>query len=242
MQQLLYESPLGHIATRPWCGTLLRWRKLGTSKVSLLVRFRLEMTQLNRELKTELFNQIEAISEAQSLSPFSLASVDEVIQDLEKINPIPQPLSFSNFSSLIGDWQLVYTSNGTVITRPIAEITSILGSGIKVKKIWQSLSNLNGEIRANNRALIELTLFGEYQLGAEGVWQAEADEQTAKVRFDAFTAKATEFLGQSNWNLPELRIPVLHFLQNEALWITSYLDEDTRIGRGGTGNLFIFRR
>jgi hypothetical protein len=59
---------------------------------------------------------------------------------------------------LIGDWQLVYASNGTVITRPIAEITNILGSGIKVKRIWQSLNNLNGEIRANNQALIEIAL------------------------------------------------------------------------------------
>lgn len=62
------------------------------------------------------------------------------------------------------------------------------------------------------------------------------------VSFDAFTTQATKFLGQSDWTLPELKIPVLDFLRNEALWITSYLDEDLRIGRGTTGNLFVFRR
>ena len=62
------------------------------------------------------------------------------------------------------------------------------------------------------------------------------------VSFDAFTAQAIKFLSQSDWTLPELKIPVLDFLRNEALWITSYLDEDTRIGRGKTGNLFVFRR
>jgi hypothetical protein len=62
------------------------------------------------------------------------------------------------------------------------------------------------------------------------------------VTFDAFTVQATKFLGQPDWTLLELKIPVLEFLRNEALWITSYLDEDTRIGRGKTGNLFVFRR
>ena len=93
---------------------------------------------------------------------------------MEDTNPIPQPLSSNNLSSLIGDWQLIYASNGTVITRPIAEITNVLGSGIKIKRIWQSLDNFNGEIRANNQALIDLTLVGEYRLSAEGIWRSEA--------------------------------------------------------------------
>ena len=200
------------------------------------------MTQFRHKLKTELFSQIEAVGKEKSLLPFSETSIDETIRQLEDVSPISQPLSPSNLSSLIGDWQLVYASNGTVITRRIAEITNILGSGIKVERIWQSLNNFNGEIRANNLALIKLTLIGEYQLIAEGFWRPEADERTAKVTFNAFAAQATRFLGQSDWSLSQLKIPVLDFLRNEAFWITSYLDEDTRIGRGGTGNLFVFRR
>ena len=200
------------------------------------------MTQINQELKEKLFSHIEAAGKERSLLPFAEISIDETIKQLEGVSLISQPLSSNNLSSLIGDWQLIYASNGTVITRPIAEITNILGSGIKVQKIWQSLDNLNGEIRANNQALIELALVGEYQLGAEGVWIPEADERTAKVTFNSFAAQATKFFGQSDWSLPELKIPVLDFLRNEAVWITSYLDDDTRIGRGGTGNLFVFRR
>ena len=200
------------------------------------------MTQVDRELKTKLFSQIEILGKERSLLPFSETSIDETIKQLEDTNPIPQPLSSNNLFSLIGDWQLIYASNGTVITRPIAEITNVLGSGIKIKRIWQSLDNFNGEIRANNQALIDLALVGEYRLSAEGIWRSQADEQTATVTFNAFTAQATKFLGQSEWTLPELKIPVLEFLRNEAAWITSYLDEDTRIGRGGTGNLFVFRR
>ncbi|MEM8828504.1 MAG: PAP/fibrillin family protein [Cyanobacteria bacterium P01_G01_bin.19] len=200
------------------------------------------MTQLNQELKTKLFSQIEVAGKERSLLPFSETLIDETIRQLEDINPISQPLSSNNFNLLIGDWQLIYASNGTVITRPIAEMTSFLGAAIEVIKIWQSLAVEDEEIRANNQALIDLPLIGEYQLSAEGVWRSQSDEQTAQVTFNAFTAQATKFLGQSDWSLPELKIPVLDFLRNEAIWITSYLDENTRIGRGATGNLFVFRQ
>ena len=200
------------------------------------------MTQTNRDLKNQLFSQVEILGKEQSLLPFSDTSIDETIQQLEDTNPISQPLLPDNLSSLVGDWQLVYASNGTVVTRPIAEITSFLGSGIKVKKIWQSLAVEELKIMADNQALIELPLLGEYKLSAEGIWRPELDQQAAKVTFNAFTARATKLFGQSDWTLPELKIPVLDFLRNEALWITSYLDEDTRVGRGATGNLFVFCR
>ena len=132
--------------------------------------------------------------------------------------------------------------SGTVITRPIAEVANFIGSGIKLQKIWQSLNNFNREIIASNHALIELPLLGEYYLSAEGTWQPQPDEKTATVTFNLFSFQATKFLSQPDWTLPELQIPVLDFLKNEAIWITSYLDEDMRIGRGATGNLFVFRR
>ncbi|MBD1929436.1 hypothetical protein H6F74_24795 [Trichocoleus sp. FACHB-90] len=50
------------------------------------------------------------------------------------------------------------------------------------------------------------------------------------------------FQGNLRISFPELKIPVLEFLQNEAEWTTSYLDQEIRVGRGGTGNLFVFRR
>ena len=200
------------------------------------------MIQTNQDLKTKLFSQIEILGKERSLLPFSDTSVDETIKELEDTNPIPQPLLPDRLSSLIGDWQLVYASNGTVLTRPIAEMTGVLGTAIKINRIWQSLAVEDGKIMADNQALIELPLLGEYKLSAEGIWRAQPDEQTATVTFNAFTAQATKFFGQSDWTLPQLRIPVLEFLRNEALWITSYLDEDTRIGRGATGNLFVFRR
>ena len=200
------------------------------------------MTQANQNLKTELFGQIEILGKEQSLLPFSEASIDATIVQLENVNPILQPLSLEHFADLAGDWRLIYASNGTVLTRPIGEITGFLGNAVAIEKIWQSLAIQNEKILANNQALVELPFLGTYRLAAEGVWRSQLDKRSAMVTFDAFTIQATKFFSQSNWTLPELKIPVLDFLQNEALWITSYLDEDTRIGRGATGNLFVFRR
>ena len=199
------------------------------------------MSQANLELKTKLLSQIEILGKERSLLPFSERSIDETIKNLEKINPIPQPLLPKNLSSLVGDWQLIYASNGIVITRPIAEMANLLGSGIKINSIGQSVHNFEGKILASNRASIELPLLGEYELLAEGVWQAQPDNQTAKVSFAFFSLQAIKFLSQLNWILPEIQIPIGEFFSNEALWITSYLDEDMRIGRGVTGNLFVFR-
>ena len=100
----------------------------------------------------------------------------------------------------------------------------------------------NGNIVAENGAVLSFPLFGEGRLLAQGVWTKEADEQAAKVTFNAFSVQSTKLFGQASWRLPELKIPVLDFLRNEALWITSYLDDDLRVGRGATGNLFVFRR
>ena len=96
------------------------------------------MTKTNR-LKTELFSQIEALGRERSLLPFSEASIDETIGRLENINPIPQPLHPDNFTSLLGDWQLIYASNGTVVTRPISEMTNTFGSAIAVASLTVTL-------------------------------------------------------------------------------------------------------
>lgn len=194
-------------------------------------------------LKTQLFNAIENLEEEQSLFPFSKPETDRVIRQLEQINPNPRPLLSENLSRLLGNWQLVYTSNGTVVTRQIYSVGNVLTNAIKIKKIWQNIAtDRNGKITANNNALIEFPILGEYRISADGSWESDLDWQKAKVTFDTFSIETTKFLGQPEWNFPEISIPILEFLRKEALWITSYLDENTRIGRGATGNLFVFRR
>lgn len=163
------------------------------------------------------------------------------MQQLENINPLVNPLNISNLSCLSGNWQLVYASNGTVLTRPLASISDFLGI-IKIKRVWQNLVVHQGQIAATNAAEFELPVLGQLQVSADGVWKWEQDQQVAKVSFNAFSFQATKLLGISTQNFPVLTLPILEFWRHEALWRTSYLDSDMRIGRGVTGNLFVFRR
>jgi hypothetical protein len=193
-------------------------------------------------LKAELLQRLEALGLEQALFPSTQESIDEILRRLESLNPIKHPLNPSYLPSLIGDWQLVYASRGTVVTRPLASLPNF-GGGIKLKRVWQKLdAGDTNRIFASNNAIFDLPLLGEWKVQADGVWICNTDEQTAKVSFSSFSVQATKLLGLSQWNLPELKIPVLEFLRNEAVWITSYLDEDMRLGRGATGNLFVFRR
>ena len=195
----------------------------------------------NTELKTKLFSQIIAIGKEKALFPLADSEIDATIKQLEKSNPTEQPLDNSQKELLIGDWELVYASNGTVVTRPLAEATIVLGSALKLNKIWQTLAISGDRLTTSNQALIELPLIGEIYSSADGTWQPESDLKSAQVSFSAFSLQAKNLFYQP-WTLPKLEIPVLEQLQSSALWITSYLDEDTRIGQGATGNLFVFKR
>ncbi|OWY63979.1 PAP fibrillin [cyanobacterium TDX16] len=193
-------------------------------------------------LKTELERQVEAWGPERCLFPSQREPIDEIVQQLESVNPIPHPLSPDRLPSLFGNWQLIYASRGTVVTRSFASIQAF-GQAIKIKRVWQRLvAGGTGKISACNSAALDLPLLGEWQLQALGVWTWGMDEQVAKVKFDTFFLQATQPFGLPNWSLPQLTIPVLEFLQNEALWTTSYLDSEVRVGRGATGNLFVFRR
>lgn len=193
-------------------------------------------------LKTELLQRVEALGLQQALFPSDAGSIDEIVQQLEGINPIPHPLQPDVLASLLGTWQLVYASRGTVVTRQLASIPDVLGT-INIKRVWQKLVAGEAEtISAENAALLDLPLLGEWQLRADGVWKWDSPEQVAKVSFNAFAVQAKKLFGWEGWSFPELLIPVLEFLRNEAEWTTSYLDEEIRVGRGATGNLFVFRR
>lgn len=193
-------------------------------------------------LKAELIQRIEKLELHQNLFPTSDESIDQLVRQLESVNPIPNPLGINYLPSLFGRWELIYTSSGTVVTRQIASIQDIW-RGIQVKRVWQRLADSNtGKISASNSALLELPILGEWQLQANGYWKWATDEKTAIVSFNSFSIQATKPFGFSNWSFTELNIPVIELLQKEALWITSYLDQEIRIGRGATDNLFVFRR
>ena len=113
--------------------------------------------------------------------------------------------------------------------------------------MWQRLrlpnnAEVPNQIETENGAILSVPLLGEFTAIAKGVWQPYEEAESARVSFGAFSLQPTRLLGITGFNLPKITIPILDFLRREALWITSYLDEDLRFGRGATGNLFVFRR
>ncbi|MBF2067143.1 MAG: PAP fibrillin [Calothrix sp. C42_A2020_038] len=192
-------------------------------------------TQQN--IKHELLQRIEALEFKQRLFPVD-SGLDALVQSLEDINPTDKPLSQDYHNLLLGSWDLIYASRGTVVTRSFASIPNFIEREIKINRIWQTLViSENDNISTTNSIEIVLPLLGTWQIEAEGYWTT-SDAKIAQVSFSTFSTRAINPFGIS-WN-PELKIPVLEFLRNEALWITSYLDDDLRIGRGATRNLFVF--
>jgi hypothetical protein len=133
-------------------------------------------------LKTELLLRIEKLGLQQSLFPTSDELIDQLVQQLEGMSPIPQPLQPKHLPSLLGNWQLVYASAGTIVTRQIASIPDF-GDAIKIKRVWQTLASDSNtrKISASNSAQLELPILGEWQLQANGHWKWDTDEKTATV-------------------------------------------------------------
>jgi len=143
----------------------------------------LERAPARSTLKTELWQRVAALGNKQALFPSTEESIDPIIQQLEDINPILHPLNADHQHFLLGNWQLIYASGGTVVTRTL-EVLPDWTTGINIKRVWQKLdASASSTISAINGALLELPLLGEWQLQAEGNWKWNADEQVAKVKF-----------------------------------------------------------
>jgi hypothetical protein len=200
------------------------------------------LQQRRTQLKTQLLQQIEALQPESALLPQEHPAIDQIICELESLTPINHPLRQEHRPLLFGSWALVYASRGTVVTR---RINRQLPMPVGIRRIWQRLAGpeeTGTAITSENGAVLSLPFLGELTATAQGIWQPFEEGESAQVSFGAFTVQATRLLGIAGLHLPQITVPILDFLRQEALWITSYLDDDLRFGRGVTGNLFVFRR
>ena len=189
--------------------------------------------EARQALKQDLLRRAAELGQ-EAVLPTQKAAIDAIVRQLESLNPTPEPLALCQRALLLGDWSLIYASRGTVVTRRLV-------GGISINAIWQRLDSAGERaIAATNGAELELPVIGKIQLQAEGLWRWQGETQTATVSLDIFSLQATELFSQASWQLPALQIPILEWLRREASWQTSYLDSDLRIGRGATGNLFVF--
>lgn len=192
---------------------------------------------LRPDLKADLLERIGALDLAEALLPTSHPEIDHLIQTLEAITPISQPLQPSHWPTLLGLWDLIYASQGTVVTRRMLP-------PVGIRRVWQRLTPSNqagAPIAVENGAVVSLPLVGELTAMAQGFWQPYEEAESASVSFGSMTLQSTRLLGITGLHLPKLTLPIFEALRRESLWITSYLDDDLRVGRGVTGNLFVFQ-
>ena len=175
------------------------------------------------------------------IQPQSVSAIAAITEELETLNPFPQPLlSASNL--LNGAWLLQYST--------AREIRSLkrLPLGFQVGKIYQTI-DVN-EATFENKALVQHRLGGlsgyvrvtaTFEPAKEG--EDILSNQRINVNFQQRFLGIQRILGiQTNWLDPmrvvEAKNPVGRI---PSLKIT-YIDETMRIGRGGDESLFILTR
>lgn len=209
----------------------------------------LDRTPLKAQLRrsvTDLGPQIALLPAAE---PSLKEPINQQIQALIAQNPTPNPLESANISQLLGTWELIYASQGTVVTRRLGQSQAReVKSPVTLQRIWQVLrAREAGEgLQAENGAQLAVPGVGVVQLRAVGAWTIAASDRksnqnTAQVAFQCFGLQGLA-LGPGRWRGPELLLPVVPLLRRSALWRVVYLDEDLYIGEGKTGNCFVFSR
>lgn len=190
-------------------------------------------------LKLSLLRQIQQLSLQDALLPSCHPAIDTAVAQLEAVTPQTHPMLIEHWPSLVGTWHLIYASRGTVVTRQVADNNPLAWLQVTVLQVWQTLSVEHQHLKTENGAELAVPWGGRWRLKAMGTW-TPMNAQTATVAFHGFALQSC-WTGLG-WPLPEVQIPVLEQLRREALWTTSYIDEDLRVGRGATGNLFVFQR
>lgn len=74
------------------------------------------MDALRAKLKSELLQNIETLGQQNALFPGKEGKIVEIARKLETLSPILNPFVPQNLPTLLGDWQLIYASQGTVPT------------------------------------------------------------------------------------------------------------------------------
>lgn len=185
-------------------------------------------------LKTELIRLIDGLTLRQALSTQREPRIDEIIRQLEEVNPNPQSILLENQSRLVGDWQVVYSTNRNYT--PVGVEISNWATGIDIR-IWQNLRVSNDRvIDSRGVVFIKLAALAEWKMELEGVWNFN-DDNTILVKLKTFAFQPTlPFI------LPGLKIPIFDFFSTEKLCTISYLDEDIKFVRDDGGTLFVFSK
>jgi len=192
------------------------------------------------------------------------ADIEQLLIQLEGITPLETPLNIEFAADeqpitaaakirskahpdLLGTWRLEYASNTQVVQKNAMQHVLQLAEavpGFGVSDVVQQLreDSEGDQILTENTAVVGLGPFGSWQISVTGIWQDNGGGICAKAHFQSFCVRPVEIMGFSADALPEVRVPVPMELQAEVEWCTTYCDKEFRIGRGTSGNMFVFRK
>ncbi|GAX78142.1 hypothetical protein CEUSTIGMA_g5584.t1 [Chlamydomonas eustigma] len=220
----------------------------------------LAVNQIKRDIKDALLELSAQQGPLAALLPGSFekkSTIDSFLrqltqqQALESIeSAIPKAVPQLD-TRILGKWELVYTSNGTVVTRTLlVQILSSLSSmlpGVGISDIRQTLTPRRpGAFSTINEATLGLGLLGSWKLAIEGGWFQQDGDDAVKVVFERLSVKPVGLQGQPlpDW-LPQVTWDsnVNGVNRAGASWVTTYVDDDVRLGMGPSSkNIFLFYR
>ena len=162
------------------------------------------------------------------------------IQELEDLNPTPQPLAAKEL--LEGDWRLLYTTSKGILGLDRFPL-------FKLGQIYQCVRT--AEAKIYNIAEVMGMPFLEGVVSVAAKFEPTSDKRV-NVMFERSIIGLQRFF---NYKSPESFIKQIEsgkkFLpldfkiepRDRAGWLDiTYLDEDMRIGRGNEGNVFVLAR
>eukprot|EP00798_Chlamydomonas_sp_ICE-L_P015219 gene15219-21298_t len=201
-----------------------------------------------REQLDRLIEQLEGISPTDK--PLNVA-VDAA--RMATVNPV-QPRTPMPDPDLIGEWKLVYTSDGRVSSGDegsaqniFAQVVQLADSipGFGMENVVQRLSvdpQTPGIVKTESSTVFSFGPLGSWQVRVEGSWRDQGGGMCASSSFETFSVRPVSILGVPFDNFPEVSAPVPKLLMFQSSSCTTYLDKDTRVSRDSDGSLSLFKK
>jgi hypothetical protein len=202
----------------------------------------------NQILKEKLQATIKKIQTKDDGSPVTnlrldktlVAEIEQIVIDLESLNPHPQPLL--NATALLkGAWQLQYST-----AREIRSLDS-LPLGLQIGKVYQVINIANklffnlAQVQHPLKIIsgyVKVTASFEPALDTSGL----ADKRI-NVDFDKRYLAIEKIVGIDTPKLNPFKVVAANNPQGRIATLDiTYLDETLRIGRGGDESLFILNK
>lgn len=203
------------------------------------------------DLKCELYAAVASLNRGLSASSVTKASVNDLIEQLERQNPTEAPVDTPDL--LVGEWRLLYTDALDILS------LGLLAPVALVSEVYQNVAlapdDADHDFDVENIVELEPAIapvlnafagrtMSKVAVKARGVRQSE---QRVDISFVESALRQHSVVGMEiPAQLPSLRVPFGRRARPAGYIDTTYLDEDIRVVRAppffGQNNVFVLMR